>query len=63
MSAGGFLAVHAIEKNPRTNLDYVDPHNEIIGGIWWIEWLDDIFDCVDASEVVAKLFVGSEKCI
>ena len=28
MKAGGFLAVPAIEKNPQTNLDYVDPHNE-----------------------------------
>ena len=33
MKAGGFLAVPAIERNPRTNLDYVDPHNEKIGGI------------------------------
>ena len=24
MKAGGFLAVPAIERNPRTNLDYVD---------------------------------------
>ena len=37
MKAGGFLAVPAIEKNPRTNLDYVDPHNEKI-------WVDGIVE-------------------
>ena len=48
MKAGGFLAVPAIEKNPRTNLDYVDPHNEKICGIGKLNGLIHD-DCVAAK--------------
>ena len=48
MKAGGFLAVPAIERNPRTNLDCVDPHNEKIGGIGKLNGLIHD-DCVAAK--------------